>query len=105
MMQDLYTVKDEVTGWNAPVFIQANDQEAIRTFAENCRDERSLICKYPKDFSLWHVGRRDTVDGRLEAIEPRLIIRAESVYRKEVQKHDEPRQSQTSDGRDDRDRT
>lgn len=105
MMQALYTVKDEITGWSAPIIIQANDQEATRTFAESCRDERTMIWKYPKDFSLWCIGERNTVDGRLEAIEPRLVIRAESIYRREAQKHDEPRQSQTSDGRNDRDRT
>lgn len=86
MKQQLYTVKDEITGWIAPIIIQANDEEAKRTFMQECNHPESMIAKYPKDYSLWWIGERDTVDGRLHETEPRLIIRAESIARKEEKK-------------------
>lgn len=85
MKQQLYAIKDEVTGWNSPIIVQANDQEAARTFMESCGDERSMLWKYRKDYSIWWIGERDTVDGRLTEGEPRLIIRGDSIV-EEVKK-------------------
>lgn len=85
MKQQLYSIKDEVTGWNAPIIIQANDEEAKRTFVESCQDERSMLYKYAKDYSCWWIGERDTIDGQLTEGEPRLVIRGESIARREEQ--------------------
>lgn len=89
MKQQLYTIKDEITGWNAPIIIQSNDQEATRTFTEEANNKDSMINRYPKDYSIWWIGERDTVDGWLTETEPRLIMRAESIVRKEAKKNDE----------------
>lgn len=86
MKQQLYTIKDEITGWNAPIIIQANDEEAKRTFIESCQDERSMLNKHPKDYSIWWIGERDTIDGRISEGEPKLILRAEYIKRKEEEK-------------------
>lgn len=83
MKQQLYSIKDEVTGWTAPIIVQANDEEAKRTFLETFNGQNNMLAKYPKDFSIWWIGERDTIDGHLTEKEPRLIMRAENIARKE----------------------
>lgn len=84
--QQLYAIKDDVTGFNSPIMIMANDEEAKRIFLTEVENPESQLHKWQKDFSLWQIGERDTVDGRLTEQEPRLIIRAEAYIKKAERK-------------------
>lgn len=82
MNQRIYAIKDDVTGFNSPLTIFANDQEALRVFLGEVENPESMLNKWQKDFSLWLVGERDTVTGRLVELEPELIMRAENYVKR-----------------------
>jgi hypothetical protein len=55
---------------------------ATRTFQEevNRVDERNSLNKYPVDFSLYHIGDFDSVDGVISPqIPPKLLVKASDL--------------------------
>lgn len=84
----IYAIKDEVTGFQPELMVFHNEEEAKRVFGEAATDERSRICKWAKDFSLWEIGMIDRKTGHLTEKEPSLVVRADSWAKnakKEVQ--------------------
>lgn len=65
-----------------PVFVQTTGQ-AIRSFMDECSDEKSEIAKHPEDYELFHLGSWDDGTGRWMQFEkPELLIQAKAANRK-----------------------
>lgn len=81
----LYGLKDELTGFQENILIFANDDAAARSFAAVINDPGNQMSLWYKDYSIWYLGEVNKTTGEIhqETIEPRLIVRGESVKRKE----------------------
>lgn len=77
MLLKMYSIRDakgEI--FNAP-FYKKTHGEAERDFAELCKDEKSLVNKYPEDFDLYHVGIYDDQTGKISSLDtPQHILKA-----------------------------
>lgn len=74
MKFNLYSIKDELSGFGAPVPIEDDDQ-AKRYFRMQ-KETSTLIKTNPADFSIWEVGSFESDEGRvLGQSTPRLIER------------------------------
>lgn len=70
MKQQCFSILDAKTGYfNVPYF-SPTVASGRRAFQEVCRDENSLVHKYPDDFQLWHIGEFDDNDGHLTSFDP-----------------------------------
>lgn len=82
MIQGLYAIKDELSGYAAPITIK-NDDLAKRWFTAQVNNNE-MMKGSTKDFSLWKIGEFNTESG-LVIGEPlnelKLIERAESVVK------------------------
>lgn len=82
MIQGLYAIKDELSGYASPITIK-NDELAMRWFTTQV-NSNEMMKESAKDFSLWKIGEFNTESG-LVVGEPlnelKLIIRAESVVK------------------------
>lgn len=78
MIKYIYTIKDELTGYNAP-FLQENDEEATRTLKILTNDENSNIYQSPEDYSIWNIGNFNQTDGCITTITPQLVARAKGM--------------------------
>lgn len=58
-----YSVLDDKAGIYAHPFFVANDNIAIRTFADECKNPQSILNKHPEDFRLYRVGKFDDTTG------------------------------------------
>lgn len=82
MIQGLYVIKDELSGYAPPIAIKS-DEMAKRWFI-NQVNTTAVMKESAKDFSLWKVGEFNTESGLVvgEALnELKLIERAESVVK------------------------
>lgn len=76
MKLKVFTVRDSKSEtFNVPFFAKTVG-EATRNLTETMRDERTLINKYPEDYSLWMLGDYDDQTGTLDAHPPTHVINA-----------------------------
>lgn len=76
MIYNLYSLKDELVGFNAPVRFD-NDQVAIRSFMELMKTDDYKGIK--KDLSLYKIGSFDTDSGSFITELPTKLIDGNSV--------------------------
>lgn len=73
MIDNLYAIKDELSGYGSPVPIP-DEAQALRWWHNMLTDNR-LMASSPKDFSLWQIGIWNTETGEIKPIEHKLIER------------------------------
>lgn len=76
---NIYAVKDEVIGFTGAIMTAHNDEVVIRNMRVMANEEGNQMNMWAKDFSAWHVGKLDRVDGNIEPCQPRLVCRANSL--------------------------
>lgn len=65
--------------FNSP-FFKKTLGEAERDFTELCRDEKSMVQKYPEDFDLYYIGTYDDQTGVFKSLAtPQHMIKAVQV--------------------------
>lgn len=86
MIQNLYAIRDQLTGFKAP-FIMQNDAVAERAFKNIVNDEKTDIYNDPKYFDLYKVGEFNDESGVLVSCTPapELIVTGLAVSRKEIE--------------------
>ena len=81
MIMFICAVYDSATqAFGRPLFVNATAQ-AVRSFGDEVRraDQSNDFFKHPDDFSLYCLGRFDDTNGRLESVEPELLVRGKDV--------------------------
>jgi len=80
MAKKLYSVQDMKSMTLSYPFACNHLAEAMRSFEQVCRDERSMLNKYPNDFNLFYMGEYDEGTGSFTLLnQPEFVINA-SVY-------------------------
>jgi len=69
MLQQVYSIRDQKSNSFGPPFVATTHGEAERNFERLCRDEKTLIAQYPKDFDLYHLGSWSTEDGKFDPLD------------------------------------
>lgn len=82
MILSIYSVKDDLTGFQQPTF-EINEQVAMRNFAYAINEVKGILSANPNDFSLFKVGEFDTDTGVITCCDPKIIVRADSILRKD----------------------
>lgn len=76
---NLYTVKDSESETFIPPFCMQTDRDAVDGFKTVCQDPNTQYHKFPKDFSLYHIGEFDARTGNLKLKNQTLLITAEAI--------------------------
>lgn len=72
-----YSVRDSKGEVFSPPFYQKTHGEAERSFNKLVHDDKSMVCQYPDDFDLYHVGEFDDQTGVFKSLEsPQHITKA-----------------------------
>ena len=69
----IFALRDDKVGACPHQFFDVNNATAIRGFESACMDPNSDFFKHPEDYSLWRVGRFDTVE-MVVAYEPAVCL-------------------------------
>lgn len=70
MLKKIFTVFDHAAeAYLQPFFLDTAGQ-AIRTFTEAVNDPNHPFGKYPKDYTLFHIGTYDESNGHFDSITP-----------------------------------
>lgn len=77
MTYNVYSIKDAKTGFANP-YIDVNDDSAARGFALAYANSNPLLSFAPADFSLYCIGKFDSVSGHLTEVLPRFVCDASS---------------------------
>lgn len=72
MITNIYSVKDDITGFMPPLSI-VNEQAAMRWFNNNYRNGHPNA----NDYHLYEVGYWNSDNGEITSIEPRLLAESE----------------------------
>jgi hypothetical protein len=76
MILQMYSVYDSQTkAYTPPMFFRARG-EAIRSFMEACRDEKSNFVKFPNDYSFVYCGTFDDANCVALGCPPERVISA-----------------------------
>lgn len=79
MKMGLYSLKDELKGFEAPMMMM-NDDEAIRTLKILANTPDNLVCLSAEDYSVYKIGSFDTECGKLEIEDQiKLVARAKGL--------------------------
>lgn len=83
----IFSIYDEkAQAYNFPQYMKHNG-EAIRALQNELDRKESMICKFPKDFSLYCLGEFDDNNGKFVGkSEPELVIRATDLMVDEDEK-------------------
>lgn len=77
MLQRIYAIHDvKVKAYAVPFFMRTNE-EAIRAFSAECKNEKSKFYAHPEDYSLVQIGVWDEEAGLIEGVSPTILGRAE----------------------------
>lgn len=61
-------------------FFQKTHGEAERSFRELCKDQKSMVNKYPDDYDLYYLGQYNDQTGIIEALDtPQHVLKAAMV--------------------------
>lgn len=55
-------------------------ERAQGSFEVTCKDPRTNLSKYPKDYSLWHLAEYDDSTGRFENLKAPLMVVSAMSY-------------------------
>lgn len=76
MRKFIYAVQDiKVKAYLSPFFMRTHE-EAIRSFADACRNSETQFNTHPEDFNLHVVGEWNEEVGAIEGITPMLLASA-----------------------------
>lgn len=64
MIHQVFTIYDSKGEVYLPPFCSRTKGEALRMFQETANDLKSNICKYPSDFTLFHLGAYDDAEAK-----------------------------------------
>lgn len=78
VIMSIYDAKAEV--YSTPMFLRSKG-EGIRAFQSevNSGDEKSSLCKYPEDFTLFMLGEFWPETGQIEAQPPVSVVSGVAV--------------------------
>jgi hypothetical protein len=82
MINSLFSIYDKKSKQFNKIIEQTNNMEAIRTFGDIVRDQKTMIAKHPEDFCLMRLGTMNTESGKIGLEEDPLLI-AEAMDFKE----------------------
>lgn len=75
----IYAIKDDITGFDGSLYKFSNDEDAKREFVRAITDKQSRYHAYRKDYSLWAISEMDAIEGRVQELTPRLLLRGETI--------------------------
>lgn len=75
MIFGLYSIKDELSGFSAPIPME-DDKQAKRYFKQRLIDT-SIMKSNPTDFSIWCIGQFDTNTGVIRAFNPADLVKVD----------------------------
>lgn len=78
MRYPICCMRDQLTGFMNP-FVAANIEVAQRDFKILINDDKQSLHYNPQHFDLYKVGEFDTDTGKIEPIEPELVLTGLSV--------------------------
>ena len=77
MQQRMYSIRDSKGEIFNPPFFKHTHGEAERDFHQLCKDEKSMVAKYPEDYDLYYLGTYDNVSGKMDCLDtPQHIVKA-----------------------------
>jgi hypothetical protein len=84
MILKIFSLFDEkAQTYNTPQYL-AHEGEALRMLLTTLDDNKSMVSKFPEDFSLYCLGTFDDNSGKFEGYnEPQLIKRISDLVQKE----------------------
>lgn len=74
MRLHVFTIFDSKVSIYGPPFVARGFGEAERFFMDMASKPDNNVGKHPADFSLWHVGYWDDVQGGFESVTPVLVM-------------------------------
>ena len=69
MKLGIYVIKDKKTTYMTPTY-DYNDQSAMRSFENACKQTDGIFHANPHDFDLYRIGEFDVDTGRITPCEP-----------------------------------
>lgn len=75
MIFGLYSIKDELSGFAAPIPLE-DDKQAKRYFKQRLLDT-PIMKSNPTDFSIWCIGQFDTNTGVIRAFNPADLVKVD----------------------------
>lgn len=63
MLRKAYSIYDSKTGVYSTPFYALTKGEAIRSFTDSCNDNKTMLFRYPDDYTLFEVGEFDDLKG------------------------------------------
>lgn len=82
----VYALYDELTGFQERLTIFHNDMEAVRNFTALVNDPNTQLNLWSGDYSIWYLGEIDNKTGEMRQEKPQMLVRGNSVKRKEEEK-------------------
>jgi len=85
MKLNIFSIYDEKSqAYNSPFFQSAVGQ-ALRSFCDLAKDDKTTISRHPEDYSLYHIGEFDDSTSKIISYnEPRFLARATEYLPKPV---------------------
>lgn len=75
----IYAIKDEMSGYMAPVNFPS-DEFTKRAFEAELTNPESMISRFQKDYSIWKIGEFNTETGEFKN-DLKLIARGDSYIK------------------------
>lgn len=76
MKLEMFAVRDNAVGaYNTPMFFRSRG-EALRSFADACKDEKNGFAAHAGDYDFWYVGTFDTDGGAFSPELPERVCGA-----------------------------
>lgn len=91
MKQKLFAVRDAKTTLFGNPFCAITHADAQRSFVAGTNNPQSMVCQFPEDFALWHIGEYDQETGILTKFDqPVHMLNAIDLVKKETIQTSQP---------------
>lgn len=80
---ELTCVYDKKAGTYSGVTAVINNAVAIRSFADACQDEKSLLNKHAEDYDLVNLGNLDIDTGKIEGRPNPIVLANATQFKKQ----------------------
>lgn len=80
MITKVFAIYDGKAGAFMSPFCQPAVGLAVRMFTDLVADEKTTVCRYPSDFTLFQIGEFDDGKGVLAPLEPHLNLGLASAF-------------------------
>lgn len=79
----MYSIRDAAVSVYHPPYFQANDYEALRSFATVANDSKTSIHQHPQDYDLYYIGEYDDNTGKMSPLDtPQHLKKASEMMQK-----------------------